>query len=68
MPEPLSRRVPANRLIEDQPAEPVPCEASAVPAGASEVCGQPSPALMARAERGWGMLDALHARVGKAEE
>ncbi|MFJ6798026.1 hypothetical protein [Streptomyces sp. NPDC091268] len=68
MPEPLPRRVSLARLIEDRPAARIPWDAFAVPASTSETYGQPSPALMARAERGWKKLGAVHAHIGELEE
>ncbi|MFD9411559.1 hypothetical protein ACFWBN_31675 [Streptomyces sp. NPDC059989] len=70
MPGPELPRQPLARQLEDQPTERIPWDAFAVGADVTEVYGQPSAALRARAERGWRRLGALHARIGEdgAEE
>ncbi|MFB7355974.1 hypothetical protein [Streptomyces gardneri] len=67
MPGPELPRRPLARQREDQP-ERILWDAFAVPASASEVYGQPSPALMARAECGWKKLGALHAHHAEHPE
>ncbi|WP_405832474.1 hypothetical protein [Streptomyces sp. NBC_00105] len=67
MPQPLSRRTPLARQLQDQP-ERIPWDAFAVDSGTAQTYGQPSPALMARAERGWRRLGAMHARLELASE
>ncbi|MGW2038684.1 hypothetical protein [Streptomyces virginiae] len=67
MPGPeLPRSTPQARQLEDQP-ERIPWDAFAVDSDTAETYGQPSPALMARAARGWRNLGAFHARI-KADE
>lgn len=68
MAQPLPRRTPLARQLEDQPAERIPWDAFAVDADVTGMYGQPSPALMARAKRGWRNLGALHTRIDPAGE
>lgn len=68
MPEPLPRRTALARQSEDQPAERIPWDAFTVGADTAEAYGQPSPALVARARRGWQNLGALHSRIDPAGE
>lgn len=68
MTEPLPRRTALGRQVEDQPDERIPWDAFTVGADTAGMYGQPSPALMARARRGWRNLDALHARTEAAGE
>ncbi|MEY2231913.1 MULTISPECIES: hypothetical protein [Streptomyces] len=68
MPGPELPNRPRALQLEDQPAERIPWDAFAVEADTAETYGQPSLALMARAERGWQKLGALHARVVPAGE
>lgn len=66
MTKPLPRRTPLARQMADQPSERIPWDAFAVEADVSGTYGQPSPALMARAMRGWRKLEALHSRIGSS--
>lgn len=68
MTEPLPRRTALARQIEDQPDEHIPWDAFSAGADVTEMYGQPSPALMARARRGWRDLGALHARIDPVGE
>ncbi|MFE9483915.1 hypothetical protein ACFYNM_35660 [Streptomyces spororaveus] len=68
MPGPELPRRPLAPQLEDQPAKRIPWDAFAVGADTAEMYGQLSLALMARAERGWQKLGALHARVAPAGE
>lgn len=61
-PKPLPRR-PLARQLQDQPDERIPWDAFASSADVTAPYGQPSPALVARAKRGWRRLGAVHARV-----
>lgn len=63
MPQPLPRRTPQDRRLAEQPSERIPWDAFAVNADVSAPYGQPSPALMARAMRGWKKLGAMHTRI-----
>ncbi|MCJ0868083.1 hypothetical protein [Streptomyces sp. AP-93] len=63
MNEPLPHRTPLARQLEDQPDEGIPWDAFAVESDVAGVYGQPSPALMARAKRGWRNLGYLHAGI-----
>ncbi|MGE7386948.1 hypothetical protein ACQKM2_15850 [Streptomyces sp. NPDC004126] len=53
---------PVPRQNQEQPSEGIPWAAFAVPANITAAYGQPSPALMARANRGWHKLGVLHGR------
>ncbi|MFJ8213236.1 hypothetical protein [Streptomyces sp. NPDC096033] len=66
MPEPLPRR-PLARQLQDQPDERIPWDAFAVDSDVSEAYGQPSPALIERARRGWRNLAARHAHADDEE-
>ncbi|MFJ5634687.1 hypothetical protein ACIQF5_18900 [Streptomyces goshikiensis] len=68
MTEPLPRRTPLVRQFEDQPEPRIPWDAFTARADVTEAYGQPSPALMARAKRGWRRLGAVHARVDLADD
>ncbi|MFI8281113.1 hypothetical protein ACIGBH_40900 [Streptomyces sp. NPDC085929] len=68
MTEPLPRRTALARQIEDQPDERIPWDAFTVATDTAGMYGQPSPALVARARRGWRNLGALHARAEAAGE
>ncbi|MFE9801572.1 hypothetical protein ACFYP6_22350 [Streptomyces goshikiensis] len=68
MTEPLPRRTPLARQFEDQPDERIPWDAFAVEADITGMYGQLSPALMARAKRGWRNLGSLHARIDRVGE
>ncbi|MER6249948.1 hypothetical protein ABT224_00910 [Streptomyces sp. NPDC001584] len=68
MTEPLPRRTPLVRQLEDQPEPRIPWDAFAVPDDVTEAYGQPSPALMARAKHGWRRLGAVHARIDLADD
>ncbi|MCF3181754.1 hypothetical protein IPZ70_17655 [Streptomyces polychromogenes] len=46
-------------------AEPIPWGAFSVGSDVSAVYGQPSPALIVRAKRGWRKLSFLHAHSGE---
>ncbi|MFB0632726.1 hypothetical protein [Streptomyces sp. AB3(2024)] len=59
MTEPLPRRTTPMRQAQDQPGEGLPGTAFVAPADVGAY-GQPSLALIARANRGWRNLDALH--------
>ncbi|MGW5342892.1 hypothetical protein [Streptomyces sp. NPDC004050] len=67
MPDPKLPHRPLPRQREDQP-ERLPWDAFAVDSDTAQTYGPPSPALMARAARGWQKLGALHARLGPASE
>ncbi|WP_260618080.1 hypothetical protein [Streptomyces sp. WAC07149] len=68
MNEPLPRRTPRARQPEEQPGARIPWRAFAAGADVTGVYGQPSPALIARASRGWRKLGDLHARTDAAGE
>ncbi|MCX5376695.1 hypothetical protein [Streptomyces sp. NBC_00091] len=68
MNEPLPRRTPLARQLEGQPDARIPWDAFAVEADVTSQYGQPSPALIARARRGWRKLGDLHARTDTAGE
>ncbi|MFE3995932.1 hypothetical protein ACFXPW_30165 [Streptomyces goshikiensis] len=68
MTESLPRRTPLVRRLEDHPEPRIPWDAFTAPADVTEACGQPSPALMARAKRGWRRLGAVHARIDLADD
>lgn len=68
MTEPLPRRTPLVRQLEDQPKPRIPWDAFAASDDVIEVYGQPSPALMARAKHGWRRLGAVHARIDLADD
>ncbi|RST00371.1 hypothetical protein EF910_32060 [Streptomyces sp. WAC07149] len=61
----LPRRTPgtSGRQPRAEAPEPIPWDAFAVTSDTAETYGQPSPALMKRARRGWKKLGNLHARV-----
>jgi hypothetical protein len=60
----LPRRTPPPQQANTEPAaERIPWDAFAVGADVTAHYGQPSPALIERARRGWRRLGALHERV-----
>ncbi|MFF4369615.1 hypothetical protein [Streptomyces sp. NPDC001594] len=66
MTKPLPNGTSLDPQAAEQPSERIPWAAYAVSADVSEAYGQPSPALMARAMRGWEKLGALHSRIGSS--
>ncbi|MFG2668376.1 hypothetical protein ACGFY6_29590 [Streptomyces sp. NPDC048387] len=61
----LPRRTPGARgRIAAEPPEPIPWDAFAVGADVTAAYGQPSPALIERARRGWKKLGSVHTRAG----
>ncbi|MFF4576931.1 hypothetical protein ACFY15_00740 [Streptomyces sp. NPDC001373] len=65
---PLPRRTPANQPTKSEPAERIPWDAFAAGADVTAAYGQPSPALVERARRGWRRLGSMHERLSRAGE
>ncbi|MFF4498704.1 hypothetical protein [Streptomyces sp. NPDC001546] len=68
MNQPLPRRTPQAQPPRPEPAQPIPWDAFAAGTDATAPYGQPSPALMERARRGWRRLGSLHERVSPTGE
>ncbi|MFJ8209712.1 hypothetical protein [Streptomyces sp. NPDC096033] len=63
----LPRRTPGSsgRQPNTEAPDRIPWEAFTIAADTSATYGQPSPALIARARRGWKRLGNLHERLGQ---
>jgi hypothetical protein len=69
MNQPLPRRTPPTQRTNSEPAaQRIPWDAFAAGADVTAAYGQPSPALIERARRGWRKLGSLHERVSPAGE